>query len=80
MEVDTGTNVSVISEQDYVRFIEHLPISSSNKSIKTVSGDKLLVKGQIIVKVESSKDYCEFLPLIVVKTSKYFKPLLVKIG
>lgn len=75
MEGDTGASVSVCSLEDYRKHFPFKRLRPCEKRLKVISGDQVLVKGQIIVE-KLQKNKIIKLPLIVVDTPKSFVPLL----
>lgn len=75
MEVDTGAGVSVCSWQDYKKLFAHKHLLPCTKNLKVISGDKIQVKGQIVLRKAVGSEIA-LLPLIIVKTNKTFTPLL----
>ena len=66
MEVDTGASVSIISENTYKKCFQNCKLAKTNVKLKTYTGEKIEVLGQIQVTVKYQDQVCE-LPLIVVK-------------
>lgn len=77
MIVDTGAACSVISENTYNQCFSHLPCTSCKYKLKTYSGEDLVVKGELEVKIKYNNQVLK-LPLIVVKgySQNYMPPLL----
>ena len=67
MEVDTGAAVSLINENTYrsFPFLKRLPLQSSTVQLRTYTGEKIAVKGEISVTVQRESQSLT-LPLIVV--------------
>jgi len=66
MELDTGTAISVISEQTYKTvLLQQRPLKVSNLQLHTYTGEKLTVLGQVNVIVKYN-DQSLSLPVIVV--------------
>ena len=65
MELDTGTDVSLISEETYRQLFKHIPLQESRTSLRSYSGDLIDVKGRMDVNV-SYGDQHKQLPLLVV--------------
>ena len=65
MELDTGTDVSLISEETYLRLFKHVPLQESRTSLRSYSGSVIGVKGRMDVNV-SYGDQHKRLHLLVV--------------
>ena len=55
MEVDTGASTSIISFIDYKKFFSNIVISKCSKRLNFVTGQQVLVVGEIIVDVKMNK-------------------------
>ena len=65
MEVDTGAAVSIISRSQQRQLLPNVPVLSSNIRLKTYTGERIDVIGELMVNV-SHHQQSESLPLIVV--------------
>ena len=67
MEVDTGAAVSLINESTYKSspFLKTIPLQSSTVKLRTYTGEKIAVTGELSVKVQSGSQV-HTLPLLVV--------------
>jgi hypothetical protein len=65
MELDTGADVSLISEETYLQFFKHVPLQESRTSLRSYSGGVIEVKGRMDVNV-SYGDQRKRLPLLAV--------------
>ena len=67
MEVDTGAAVSLINESTYKSspFLKRLPLQSSTVQLRTYTGEKITVAGELSVNVRSGTQ-SHSLPLLVV--------------
>lgn len=75
MEVDTGASISVIAEGMFEKLFPNIVCKQSKLSINSVSGEKLTVKGEILVRVKvNSKIF--ILPLVIIKSKAVGIPLL----
>lgn len=75
MEVDTGAKVTLISEDDFIRYFGNkLKMNECSKRLRTIAGNIELV-GEVYVTVCANNDMFK-LPLIVVKCNNSFLPLL----
>ena len=52
MELDTGAAVSILPFQMYREKFSHVPLQKSHTKLKTYTGEKVLPRGEITVKVE----------------------------
>lgn len=69
MELDTGSAVSIISNDDYVRFQERAPLRSTSTKFETYTGELVIPLGITSVSVRyDGKDYRD-MSLYVVKNS-----------
>ena len=69
MELDTGAAaVSLISYNNYLEKLSHLPLRKAVTQLKTYTGEVIMPKGQVAVKVEG-KNGTQTLPLLVVEGS-----------
>ena len=66
MELDTGADVSLISEETYNQRWKHIPLQESTTTLRSYSGDLIGVKGQMEVNVTYGDQHRK-LPLLVVK-------------
>ena len=66
MELDTGADVSLISEETYNNRWKHIPLQESTTTFRSYSGDLIGVKGQMEVNVTYGDQHRK-LPLLVVK-------------
>ena len=51
MEIDTGAAVKIISEAMYRESLADVPLGGSNVTLKTYTGQAILVRGQLVAKV-----------------------------
>jgi transposase InsO family protein len=65
MQIDTAADFSVMSKQVYRSMFSHMPMSSSKVKLKTYTGDKIVVCGEIMFDVVY-KDQKATLPMVVV--------------
>ena len=65
MELDTGSCISVISQEDYKDNFSHIPLRKSDELLKTFTGEKISPLGVIPVHVEYNGQ-CKTLQLYVV--------------
>ena len=65
MELDTGTDMSLISEETYLRLSKHVPLQESRTSLRSYSGSVIGVKGRMDVNVSYYGDQHKRLPLLV---------------
>ena len=65
MELDTGSCISVISQEDYKDNFSHIPLQKSDELLKTFTGEKISPLGVIPVHVEYNGQ-CKTLQLYVV--------------
>ena len=65
MEIDTGSGMSIISEDVYKQSFPHVPLEGSRVKLKGYSGEPIPVKGQFMAKV-AYENQTASLPLIVV--------------
>ncbi|XP_061774106.1 uncharacterized protein K02A2.6-like [Nerophis ophidion] len=65
MEIDTGSGMSIISEDVYEQSFSHVPLVGSRVKLKGYSGEPISVKGQFMAKV-AYENQTASLPLIVV--------------
>ena len=68
MELDTGAAVSLISYNNYLEKLSHLPLRKAVTQLKTYTGEVIMPKGQVAVKVQG-KNGTQTLPLLVVEGS-----------
>ena len=68
MELDTGAAVSLISYNNYLEKLSHLPLRKAVTQLKTYTGKVIMPKGQVAVKVQG-KNGTQTLPLLVVEGS-----------
>ena len=69
MELDTEADVSLISEETYLRLFKQVPLQESRTSLRSYSGSVIGVKGQMDVNV-SYGDQHKRLPLLVIAGKK----------
>ena len=69
MEVDTGSAVSIISETVYKKLFQHLPLKPTHFYLKTYSGERLTLLGEIHVRVTYQTQKVQ-LPFVVVESDK----------
>lgn len=69
MELDTGAAVSVISETLYQKHLSHLKLQPSSLNLRTYSGEKVSLLGEIRVPVKYGSQE-ETLPLQIAKGDK----------
>ena len=55
MELDTGSALTIVNEQDYQRHWPHLPLKRANLTLRTYTGQKVYPKGKIRVTVTYRK-------------------------
>uniref|UniRef100_A0A8C2AUS2 CCHC-type domain-containing protein n=1 Tax=Cyprinus carpio TaxID=7962 RepID=A0A8C2AUS2_CYPCA len=65
MEIDTGAAVSLVSDVVYSEKLSHLPLKPSDVTLKTYTGESVIMKGLSQVTVELNKQ-TKKLPLYVV--------------
>ena len=68
MLVDTGAVVSVVPEWIYQKLWSHLPLKKAEE-LRSYTGDKLKLVGELIVSVEYGTQKCK-LPVVIVKGDK----------
>ena len=51
-EIDTGAGRSILSEKTYRHSLSHIPLEKANIILKTYSGEKLVVLGKILVRID----------------------------
>ena len=66
MKVDTGAAVSVISEETYKELFMNLSLKKASVNLKTYTGERIPVLGEIEVEVTYQKQSHQF-SLMVVK-------------
>jgi len=76
MEVDTGSQVSLIHKQQCVQMFPNLEMYSCNLSLKGLEGGGLQVVGSVIVQVKNTAGKIFSLKLIVCDLGNMFVPLL----
>ncbi len=69
MEIDTGAVVSVASDTFYKEHLQHLPLKTSSRQLRSYSGDKIELLGEVSVHVEYEAQKFEF-PLTIVRGNK----------
>ena len=74
MELDTGAAVSLISYNNYLEKLSHLPLRKAVTQLKTYTGEVIMPKGQVAVKVQG-KNGTQTLPLLVRRVIKAGSPL-----
>lgn len=75
MEIDSGSAVSVISDIDYLEYFGTVPISTCDRQLVVVNGDRLQIVGEIKVRVEL-KGQASYQKLIILECDKNFVPLV----
>lgn len=70
MEVDCGSAVSVVDEQDFRRNFGHLKLEPYNNRLVVVDGANLEVLGSIMVSVEANGVCGQRMELVVLKNNK----------
>lgn len=74
-EVDTGTKFTVICESDYEKHFPNLKLHDCNLPLRVVSGEKLQVRGKILINLKI-RGAPKLLEIVVLKTKSNFMPLL----
>ena len=67
MEIDTGSGVSIVSENIYENNFSDFPLKQTEIKLKSYSGQKIEIVGQCEVPVKYGTAEQKILPLIVVK-------------
>ena len=67
MELDTGASVSIVSQETVRKLLPHVKVNRSDVILKTYSGERLKVLGEISAVVEYDGQPKQQLPLIVVE-------------
>lgn len=67
MELDTGAAVSIISEDTKKSLFPDVPLQHSRITLRTYTGERIEVAGEIQVNVQYGQQAVERLPLVVVK-------------
>lgn len=75
MEIDSGACKSAIHIEDYNKILSHLKLELVNFKLKVVTGEKVVIIGQVLVKVVHNGTKFK-LPLIVLSSKTKFIPLL----
>lgn len=75
MEIDTGSAVTVLSEQKYLEHFNHLPLEKCNKKLSVVNGDRLNILGYISVNV-SLQNIARLVCIVILQGCSKFVPLI----
>ena len=75
MEIDTGSAVSVLSEQMYYDNFRHLTLQKCNKKLTVVNGDSLNILGYVTVRVFIN-NLTSIVFLVILKGGNKFAPLI----
>ena len=67
MELDTGASVSIVSQDTVKRLLPNVKVTNSDVILKTYSGERLKVVGEISAIVEYDGQPKQELPLVVVE-------------
>ena len=67
MELDTGASVSIISQEALTKFLPSTQPKPSDIILRTYSGERLKVVGEVYVSVEYGGHPRQILPLVVVE-------------
>ena len=69
MELDTGVSISLISTRVWEKSLNKIPLETTGIVLKTYTGERLEIRGQVMVNVTYQGQETKQLPLLVVEGS-----------
>ena len=70
MELDTGASVTLISTRVWEQSLNKIPLEATGMILKTYTGERLKIRGQVMVNVTYQGQAAKQLPLLVVEGSR----------